>query len=95
MIHKRHSPAVRREVAKILEASIRFSLEHRADAVAHSMQWARNLGVDLTDRFVGMYVNHWTLDYGDRGRDSIRRFLARGQKMGVVPQAPPLEFVSD
>ena len=95
VIHRRHSPAVRREVAKILETSIRFSLEHRAEAVAHSMQWARNLGVDLTDRFVGMYVNHWTLDYGDRGRDSIRRFLARGQKMGVIPQAPPLEFVSD
>ncbi len=93
VIHKRHSLAVRQEIARILESSIRFSLEHRADAVAHSMQWARDLGVDLTDRFVGMYVNHWTLDYGERGRESIRRFLARGQAMGVVPHAPPLEFV--
>lgn len=93
VIHKRHSPAIRREVAGILEASIRYSLEHRAEAVAHSMQWARNLGVDLTDRFVGMYVNHWTLDYGEKGRESIRRFLSQGQSMGLIPQAPPLEFV--
>lgn len=93
VIHKRHPMERRREIARILETSIRYSLEHRAGAVAHSMQWARDLGIDLTDRFVGMYVNHWTLDYGERGRESIRRFLARGQAMGVVPQAPPLEFV--
>jgi len=47
----------------------------------------------LADRFVGMYVNHWTLDYGERGRESIRRFLDRGQALGAIPKAPPLEFV--
>ncbi|MEN9674820.1 MAG: 1,4-dihydroxy-6-naphtoate synthase, partial [Verrucomicrobiota bacterium] len=62
-------------------------------AVAHSLQWARDMGMELADQFVGMYVNHWTLDYGDRGRESIRRFLARGQALGVLPKAPPLEFV--
>ncbi len=93
VIHKRHSPELRRRVSGILTASIRFSLEHRPEAVAHAMQWARDMGVDLADQFVGMYVNHWTLDYGERGRESIRRFLGRGQALGVLPVAPPLEFV--
>ncbi len=93
VIHKRHAPELRRRVSDILTASIRYSLDHRPEAVAHSLQWARDMGVELADRFVGMYVNHWTLDYGEKGRESIRRFLARGQAMGVIPKAPPLEFV--
>lgn len=94
VIHKRHAPAVRKQVSDVLTASIRYSLEHRPEAVAHALQWARDMGHDLADRFVGMYVNHWTLDYGEPGRESIRRFLSRGQAMGVIPTAPALEFVS-
>ena len=93
VIHKRHAPELRRRVSDILTASIQYSLDHRPEAVAHSLQWARDMGLELADRFVGMYVNHWTLDYGEKGRESIRRFLARGQAMGVIPKAPPLEFV--
>ena len=93
VIHKRHAPELRRRVSEILTGSIRFSLEHRDEAVAHSMQWARDMGQDLADRFVGMYVNHWTLDYGEKGRESIRRFLRRGQDLGALPKAPELEFV--
>jgi 1,4-dihydroxy-6-naphthoate synthase len=93
VIHKRHAPALRKQVSDVLTASIRYSLDHRPEAVAHALQWARDMGHDLADKFVGMYVYHWTLDYGERGRESIRRFLARGQAMGVVPKAPPLEFV--
>jgi 1,4-dihydroxy-6-naphthoate synthase len=93
VIHKRHAPELRRRVSDILTASIQYSLDHRPEAVAHSLQWARDMGMELADRFVGMYVNHWTLDYGEKGRESIRRFLARGQAMGVIPKAPPLEFV--
>ncbi|MFM8358875.1 MAG: MqnA/MqnD/SBP family protein [Verrucomicrobiota bacterium] len=93
VIHKRHAPDLRRRVSDLLTASIQFSLDHRPEAVAHALQWARDMGMDLADRFVGMYVNHWTLDYGERGRESIRRFLARGQALGAIPQAPPLEFV--
>ena len=93
VIHKRHAPELRRRVSDILTASIRYSLDHRPEAVAHSLQWARDMGMELADRFVGMYVNHWTLDYGEKGRESIRRFLGRGQAMGVIPKAPPLEFV--
>ena len=93
VIHKRHEPALRKRVSDLLTASIQYSLDHRPEAVAHSLQWARDMGHDLADRFVGMYVNHWTLDYGERGRESIRRFLARGQVLGAIPKAPPLEFV--
>ena len=93
VIHKHFAPAVRKQISDILTASIQYSLDHRPEAVAHSLQWARDMGMELADRFVGMYVNHWTLDYGEKGRESIRRFLARGQAMGVIPKAPPLEFV--
>ncbi len=93
VIHKRHAPELRRRVSDILTGSIRYSLDHREEAVAHSMQWARDMGQDLADRFVGMYVNHWTLDYGEKGRESIRRFLRRGQDLGALPKAPELEFV--
>jgi 1,4-dihydroxy-6-naphthoate synthase len=94
VIHRRHPPAVRRQVAEILAASIRFGLEHRAEAVEYALQFARDLGRDLADRFVGMYVNHWTLDYGERGRESIRRFLGRAAARGFIPRAPELEFVT-
>jgi 1,4-dihydroxy-6-naphthoate synthase len=93
VIHKRFSPAVRRQISDILTASIRFSLEHRADAVQHALQYARDMGRDLADKFVGMYVNHWTLDYGERGRESIRRFLGRAFERGLIPHRQELEFV--
>jgi 1,4-dihydroxy-6-naphthoate synthase len=93
VIHKKFSPAVRRQISEILTASIRFSLGHRAEAVSHALQYARDMGRDLADRFVGMYVNHWTLDYGERGRESIRRFLGRAFAQGLIPRLPELEFV--
>jgi 1,4-dihydroxy-6-naphthoate synthase len=93
VIHKRFAPAVRKTISDILTASIQFSLDHRAEAVQHALQYARDMGRDLADQFVGMYVNHWTLDYGERGRESIRRFLRRAHERGLVPRAPELEFV--
>ena len=93
VIHKRHAPEVRKTVSDLLTASIRFSLEHRAEAVGHALQYARDMGRDLADRFVGMYVNHWTLDYGERGRESIRRFLGQAAARGLITRAPELEFV--
>ena len=68
-------PATRKLISDTLTASIQYSLDHRAEAVQHALQYARDMGRDLADKFVGMYVNHWTLDYGERGRESIRRFL--------------------
>jgi 1,4-dihydroxy-6-naphthoate synthase len=93
VIHKRWAPDVRRQVAEVLGASIRYSLDHRAEAVEHAMQYGRGLGHDLADRFVGMYVNHWTLDYGERGREAIRRFLGRARQQGLIAREPELEFV--
>jgi len=93
VIHKRFEPSTRRTISDILTASIQFSLDHRAEAVQHALQYARDMGRELADQFVGMYVNHWTLDYGEKGRESIRRFLGRAHRAGLIPRAPELEFV--
>jgi len=93
VIHKKFPQDVRRKISRILTASIQFSLDHRAEAVQHALQFARNMGRDLADKFVGMYVNHWTLDYGERGRESIRRFLGRAFERGLIPHRQELEFV--
>ena len=94
VIHKRFEPSVRKAVAEILEAGIRYSLDHRAEAVRHALPFARDMDYELADRFVGMYVNHWTLDYGERGRESIRRFLGQAHERGLIPRKPELEFVT-
>jgi 1,4-dihydroxy-6-naphthoate synthase len=94
VIHKRFDVASRRAISDILTASIRYSLDHRPAAVEHALQFARDMGWALADKFVGMYVNHWTLDYGEAGRESIRRFLKRGLDCGLIPRQPELEFVA-
>jgi 1,4-dihydroxy-6-naphthoate synthase len=93
VIHKRFEPAVRNTISQILTRSIQFSLDHRTEAVQHALQFARDMGRDLADKFVGMYVNHWTLDYGDKGRESIRRFLGQAFDQGLIPHRQELEFV--
>ena len=93
VIHKRYDPATRKAISDVLTASIQFSLDHRAEAVQHALQYARDMGRDLADKFVGMYVNHWTLDYGERGRESIRRFLGQAYERGLIPHRQELEFV--
>jgi 1,4-dihydroxy-6-naphthoate synthase len=93
VIHKRFAAALRKQISDILTASIQFSLDHRAEAVQHALQFARDMGSELADKFVGMYVNHWTLDYGEKGRESIRRFLCRAHERQLIPRAPELEFV--
>lgn len=94
VIHKRFDPATRRTISDILTASIRYSLDHRPEAVRYALRYGRDLTPELADRFVGMYVNHWTLDYGEAGRESIRRLLARGHARGLIPTQPELEFVA-
>jgi len=82
-----------REISGILQRSIQYSLDHRDEAVAHAMAYARDMGRDLADKFVGMYVNHFTLDYGEDGREAVREFLRRGNLIGLVPDPGPIEFV--
>jgi 1,4-dihydroxy-6-naphthoate synthase len=93
VIHKKFDLAARRKISDILTASIQFSLDHRDEAVQHALQYARNMGRELADKFVGMYVNHWTLDYGDKGREAIRRFLGQAFERGLIPHRQELEFV--
>ena len=93
VIHKRFAPATRKIISDILTASIRYSLEHRTEAVQHALQYARDMGRELADKFVGMYVNHWTLDYGEKGREAIRRFLRMAHQRGLITRQPELEFV--
>jgi 1,4-dihydroxy-6-naphthoate synthase len=93
VIHKRFEPEVRKSISRILTDSIQFSLDHRAEAVQHALRYARDMGRELADKFVGMYVNHWTLDYGEKGRESIRRFLGRAHERGLISHRQELEFV--
>src|SRR5262245_12754079 len=93
VIHKRLAPSVRKTISDILTASICYGLNHRAEAVQHALRFARDMGHDLADKFVGMYVNRWTLDYGEGGRESIRRLLGCGYERGLIPHHPELEFV--
>lgn len=84
---------VARRVAAVLWDSVRWGLEHRPQALAHALGFARGLSQEKADRFVGMYVNRWTLDYGPQGREAVRRFLEEGSRAGLVPAVPALEFV--
>ena len=93
VINKKFDLATRKQISDTLTASIQFSLDHRPEAVQHALQYARDMGRDLADKFVGMYVNHWTLDYGDKGRESIRRFLSQAFERGLIPHRQELEFV--
>ncbi|RMF86193.1 MAG: ABC transporter substrate-binding protein [Nitrospirae bacterium] len=81
------------EVARILEASIRYSLDHREAALTHAMRYGRGLDRDLTDRFVDLYVNRRTLDYGDDGRRAVRLLLARAAEAGLVPGGVEPDFL--
>jgi 1,4-dihydroxy-6-naphthoate synthase len=92
-IRKDLPPDVQTRASRVLRNSIRYSLEHRAEALAHAMKFAREMDVGTADEFVGMYVNHWTLDLGEAGKEAVRLFLFRGAEKGLVPQVPSVEFV--
>ncbi|HET7423288.1 MAG TPA: MqnA/MqnD/SBP family protein [Gemmatimonadales bacterium] len=86
-------PAVTAQIARDLKASIVYGLEHRAPALAHARQYNRGIGDERTDTFVGMYVNHWTVDYGPRGREAVQRLLERGFEAGIIPERVAVAFV--
>lgn len=82
-----------REIARIIRASIAYGLEHRTEAVRYALEFGRGLDLELADKFVGMYVNEWTLDYGERGREAVRRLLAEARDAKLVPDAGEIEFL--
>jgi 1,4-dihydroxy-6-naphthoate synthase len=84
-----------RTISRHLHDSIAYGLKHRRAALDHSMQYARGLDRSMADTFVGMYVNDWTLDYGPKGREAVRLFLARGVEAGLIRTSVAVEFVGD
>jgi len=80
------------EVSRLLKESIQYSLDNREDALAYAMQFARDMDPALADRFVAMWVNELTLDYGERGREAVRRLLTEGHQRGIIPHAVNIEF---
>ena len=81
-------------VAGALRESIQYALDHREEALAYAMQFARDLDPQMADKFVGMYVNERTLDYGPDGREAVRRLLAMGHTAGIIPQSAKVEFAA-
>ena len=81
-------------ITDVIRASIQYSLDHRKPAVEYALQFGRDLNPELADQFVGMYVNHWTIDYGPRGREAITKLLKAGADMGIVPAIPEIDFVT-
>ncbi len=84
-----------RQLSRILLRSIEHGLDHREKALDYALEFARGMERSLADRFVGMYVNEWTRDMGDAGKESIRLFLTRGHEAGIIPHLPPIDFVDE
>ncbi|HXD31675.1 MAG TPA: MqnA/MqnD/SBP family protein [Pyrinomonadaceae bacterium] len=86
------SASVIQDVSEYLRDSINYSLSHREDALQYAMQFAREMDTELADRFVAMWVNERTLDYGEQGREAVRRLLADGHQAGIIPHAVEVQF---
>ena len=82
------------QLSRILKASILYGLDHREEALAYAMRFARGLPTATADQFVGMYVNDWTIDMGERGQRSIRMFLEEAVARGVVAHEVPVDFIA-
>lgn len=81
------------EVTALLKESIRYGLEHRDEALDYALQYGRDLDRGKADKFVGMYVNDWTLDFGEKGREAVALLLEKGYKAGFIPSPVKLEFI--
>jgi 1,4-dihydroxy-6-naphthoate synthase len=92
-IRRSLGPDVIGSVSTALRESIQYALDHRDEALAYAMQFARDLDAGLADKFVGMYVNGRSLDYGDDGREAVRRLLDMGHRAGIIPREANIEFV--
>ena len=82
-----------KRVSRHLHSSIMYSMENREDALQYAMQFARDMAPEVADRFVAMWVNELTLDYGERGKEGVRRLLTEGYEAGIIPHKVDIEFV--
>jgi 1,4-dihydroxy-6-naphthoate synthase len=92
VVRKDLGAAMVSHVARLLKQSIRYALDHRQEALDYALGYARGLDPALADRFVGMYVNDWTIDYGPRGREAVRTLLSRAEQAGILPGPLRIEF---
>ena len=88
-------PELGRLIARTIRESVSYSLEHREEALNYAMQFAREMDADLADKFVGMYVNKWTLGYGQKGKNAVCDLIERGTAAGILPGPPSVEFLSE
>jgi 1,4-dihydroxy-6-naphthoate synthase len=88
-------PQLGRQVAKVIRDSVSYGLEHREEALNYAMQFAREMDTELADKFVGMYVNKWTLGYGERGKKAVTELIERGTAAGLLPGPAKVEFLSE
>jgi 1,4-dihydroxy-6-naphthoate synthase len=88
-------PALGLQIAKTIKDSVEYGLEHREEALNYAMQFARDMETEIADKFVGMYVNRWTLGYGERGKQAVRALIERGTAAGLLPGPPDVEFLSE
>jgi 1,4-dihydroxy-6-naphthoate synthase len=93
-IRRELGPEVIHQVSECLRESISYSLANREDALQYAMQFARDMDTSLADRFVAMWVNNLTLDYTERGREGVRRFLTEGFERGIISSLPNIEFAN-
>ncbi|MCH8937751.1 MAG: ABC transporter substrate-binding protein, partial [Gemmatimonadetes bacterium] len=83
------------QITGVLKRSIEYGLSHREQAVEHALSYARDMGKELADRFVGMYVNEWTVDYGQVGREAVGELLRRGHQAGLIPDVGQIDFIGN
>jgi 1,4-dihydroxy-6-naphthoate synthase len=88
-------PELGRLIAKTIRDSVTYGLEHREEALNYAMQFARDMDSELADKFVGMYVNKWTLGYGAKGKKAVHALIERGTAAGLLPGPPQIEFLAE
>jgi len=94
-VRKALGPRLGRQIAKTIRNSVAYGLEHREEALNYAMQFAREMNLELADTFIGMYVNKWTLGYGEKGRQAVKELIVRGTRAGFLPEPPVVEFLSE
>jgi 1,4-dihydroxy-6-naphthoate synthase len=92
-IRRELGPDLMKTIGRALRDSIQYALDHREEALTYAMQFARDLDTQMADRFVGMYVNERTLDYGADGKQAVELLLGMGYRAGIIPHKPEVEFV--
>ena len=94
-IRKALGPELGRLISKTIRDSVSYGLDHREDALKYAMQFARDMETELADQFVGMYVNKWTLGYGEKGKQAVQEFITRGTRAGIIAGPDTVEFLTE